>query len=374
MQGKDSGRMKGIYKETDEKDSRALKEKFFNRLNGDLKPFIDVLKDDSRLELCFRGNQEPNQAVTIYYKNHQMFKIYDTGKISFNYNHARYCEPDVELEYRKKLIELKFNVGKKFEKIGIKPEDFNKKGVVLDIKDVTRTLANNQTLEEQEIKDLINDVLIPMFDTFFNKNKKYDYFKHKEKKDKGELAEKEDQQKLYSIMKNSKAGYYFYDMEISKKHSSKTELDNDKSNNKADMMAVEFDDKGEPVNIVFVEVKTKKSAYYGKSGLDVHIEKTKQISKEYIETRKIEAYKIIHQYHKLGLRTVEDINKIDYNAMTKMGVQILVVLTREAKDYWNEYERKYKWSYKKKYKKECSYTFEKCPSEKEEIVLYKVKE
>lgn len=367
--------MKTIFKENSEKDSRALKSKFLEKLmdEKDLKPFIDVVDDDNELELCFRGNQEPNQAVTIYYKNHQMFKIYDTGKISFNYNHARYCKPEVELGYREKLINLGFNVGDKFEKFGIEPKKENEGKIVLDIKDVTRTLkkkgtsAKKETLGKDEIEDLVK-VLKPMFDDFFDKNMKYDYFKGKEKENKGELAEKEDQQKLYSVMKNSKASYYFYDMEISKKHINREAIKDDKANNKADMMAVEFDDEGEPVNIVFVEVKTKKSAFEGDSGLDKHIEKTKNVSKEYIEARKVEAYKIIRQYHKLGLRTVEDIDKIDYDAMTKMGVQILVVLTREAKDCWNEYEKKYK------NKKDYPYTFEMCSSKYEEFALYKVKE
>lgn len=107
-------------------------------------------------------------------------------------------------------------------------------------------------------------------------------------------------------MKKSKSSYYFYDMEISKKHSNRNAIKDDEANNKA--------------------------------------------------------YKIIHQYHKLGLRTVEDINKIDYDAMTKMGVQLLVVLSRGAKNYWSEYVKK------------CTYTFEKCLGENEEFVLYKVKE
>lgn len=61
-----------------------------------------------------------------------MFKIYDTGKISFNYNHARYCKPEVELEYRNKLIALDFNVGDKFEKVGIEAKKKkNNKNVIL---------------------------------------------------------------------------------------------------------------------------------------------------------------------------------------------------------------------------------------------------
>ena len=364
-----------IFKESDEEDSRALKSKFFDKLmdENELKPFVDVVKDKKigkDLELCFRGNQEPNQAVTIYYKNHQMFKIYDTGKISFNYNHARYCKPEVELEYREKLIALGFNVGDKFEKIGIGAKEGNPQDREFAISEVTRTLQGKEILKKEEITKLIKEVLKPMFESFFNKDENYDYFKGKVKENKGELAEKEDQQELYTLMNKTVGGYYFYDMEISKKHSSKTELENDDANNKADMMAVEFDDKGRPINIVFVEVKTKKAAYYGKSGLDVHIEKTKQSSSEYIEARKIEAYKIIHQYHKLGLRTVEDINKIDYDTMTKMGVQLLVVLSREAKDYWSEYEREYI----EKYDRECPYFFEKCTGKYGKYELYKVKE
>ena len=121
--------MSTIYKET-ETDSRALTKTFIDKLNGELHPFVELIDNDDRLELCFRGNQSPNQAVIIYYKNHQMFKILDTGKISFNYNHVRYCLPEEEKKYRAKLLDLGFTIKDKY----------NDKGE-MDIGEITRTKA-----------------------------------------------------------------------------------------------------------------------------------------------------------------------------------------------------------------------------------------
>lgn len=343
--------MNVIFKEATEKDSRALKEVFFNKLvcGGTLQPFVEVVSNDERLEMCFRGNAAPNQAIIVYYKNHQMFKIYDTGKIAFNYNHARYCPEKKEKEYRSKLKELGFVIRDKYNDKGEK-----------DIKEVTRIMRGNEPLTGEQILLLVNDVLIPMFDDFFDVNMTYDYFKKSNKQSKGELAEKIDQQALFTKMTNSKKGFFFYDMEIAKKHENIDALKKDEYNNKADMMAVEFDSKGNPATILFVEVKSKKSAFGGESGLNEHISKMREVTKEEFENRKKEAFKIINQYHRLGLRTVENIENCCYEKMMQMKKGILIVLSREAIEYWREYE------------KNSPYKFEKCLGEDNRFATYRV--
>lgn len=344
--------MNEIFKGANEKDSRALKEAFFYMLDsGVLRPFVDLVTEDNRLEMCFRGNENPNQAVIIYYKNHQLFKILDTGKIAFNYNHARYCPEDREKEYRTKLREKGFVIEDKYNDKGEK-----------DIGEVTRTMKGKTALTLGEIKSLVNDILIPMFDTFFDVTMTYDYFKKGNKKTKGELAEKEDQQELFTKMTKSSAGFFFYDMEIAKKHESRDAIKNDEFNNKADMMAVEFDSKGEPRTIFFVEVKTKKTAFRGDSGLDEHIKKMKETTEEEIENKRKEAYKIINQYHLLGLRKVDCVENICYEKISKMKKGILIVLSREAIEYWKEYQ------------KTSKYKFEKCCDSEGGFEVYRVVE
>lgn len=344
--------MNTIFKEATERDSRALKKTFFDKLDrGVLRPFVDLVNEDDRLEMCFRGNENPNQAVIIYYKNHQMFKIFDTGKIAFNYNHARYCPEDREKEYRIKLSEKGFVINDKYNDKGEK-----------NIGEVTRTMQGKTALTFGEIKTLVNDVLIPMFDSFFDVTMTYDYFKKSNKISKGELAEKEDQQELFTKMTKSNAGFFFYDMEIAKKHKDINDLKNDAFNNKADMMAIEFDSKGEPMTMLFVEVKTKKSAFKGESGLDEHIRKMKEITEGEIETRKMEAYKMVNQYHLLGLRKVGCVEDICYEKMMKVGKGMLIVLSREAVEYWKVYE------------KNSPYEFEACYNDVNGFAMYRVVE
>lgn len=343
--------MNVIFKESMEDDCRALKEEFFNKLlyGGILQPFVELVSKDERLEMCFRGNAKSNQTVSIYYKNHQMLKIYDTGKLEFNYNHVRYCPEEKEKEYRTKLKEFGFVINDKYNSKGEK-----------DIEYVTRTMRGKEILTLNKIEVLVNDVLIPMFDDFFDVNMTYDYFKNAIKKSKGELAEKIDQQILFTKMKNSKNGFFFYDMEIAKKHENKVELQNDKFNNKADMMAVEFDSNGNPITLLFVEVKSKKSAFAGKSGLNEHINKMKMITEEEFKNRKKEAFKVINQYHQLGLRKVDCIENCCYDKMMQMEKGMLIVLSREAIGYWEKYE------------KSSPYKFEKCFNESNEFSLYRV--
>ena len=70
---------------------------------------------------------------------------------------------------------------------------------------------------------IVDEILIPMYDTFLNKDMNYDYFKESSKDTKGELAEKEDQQELFSKTTWNQEEYFFYDMESEKKHDNRDE-------------------------------------------------------------------------------------------------------------------------------------------------------
>lgn len=139
-----------IFKE-EEKSSRALGKDFYEKLNAELSPIIELVKKDSQLQLCFRGNNSGHQAVMIYYKNQKILEVLSTGKISFDYNHARYCSPEIEKEYKKKLVEYGFTIKDKFNKKGEK-----------DIKTVTRVGAK-KPLTLQELEKIVDEILIPIF-------------------------------------------------------------------------------------------------------------------------------------------------------------------------------------------------------------------
>ena len=78
-----------------EKDSdcRALSKDFLKEFKqgGRFAPFIELVKKyHDELEICFRGNNSPAEAVCIYYNNHLVYKIEANGNITINFNHARY--------------------------------------------------------------------------------------------------------------------------------------------------------------------------------------------------------------------------------------------------------------------------------------------
>ena len=67
-----------IKKEKKDVDCRALSSEFFNDfLQGEKDHvFIELVnKYHDELEICFRGNNQPSEAVCIYYNNHLVYKI-----------------------------------------------------------------------------------------------------------------------------------------------------------------------------------------------------------------------------------------------------------------------------------------------------------
>jgi hypothetical protein len=133
-----------------------------------------------------------------------------------------------------------------------------------------------------------------------------------------------------------KSGYYFYDLEFQQKHKDKEELENDKNNNKPDMLAIKFNTLGKPEKLVIVEVKCMKAAWKGSAGLHVHINKMKAYfeNKERKAIRAKEAYLILTQYAKLGLRNLNPSMTFEYDDFQSLKTETLIVLTDEAKKLW----------------------------------------
>lgn len=316
-------------KNSRKEDSRALLESELSAFLGDnpripLNPFVQLVKDYSELELCFRGNSESSPRVSIYSNNHVIFSVFTTGKIVISFNHARYCK-NWEKYFKTLTKEYGFNGS---------INKTNKKGDI-DIGEMTRSLKNNKPLTYPQVRSLYETVLRPMFDVYFKAEGKsgiVDYFKHGALVKVAGKTEKKRQQEIYSRFTSKSNGYFFYDLEFAQRHESIEALRDDKSNNKPDMQAIRFDSNGKPEKIVFVEVKCTDDAMKGSSGLAEHLKKMTTYEK--LEDRRKEACQIMNQYAKLGLRGLSDNDIYDYEDFARLELEILLVFTDKAIGLW----------------------------------------
>lgn len=296
-----------------------------NNTKKPLAPFVQLVKNNPELELCFRGNSSNTPRVCIYENNNIVFSVQTSGRIQVSFNHARYCK-----DWKKYFEKLK--------KYGFTGSEMktNEKGQI-DIGYLYRSLDKNKPLTYKEVETLYKDVLKPVFNDYFSAAgdcKVVDYFKHGEKvKPKG-MTEKKRQQEIYSQFKYLSDGYFFYDLEFAQRHKDKEEQDNDKNNNKPDMQAIRFGLNGTPEKIVFVEVKCTKDAMNGKSGLTEHLKKMKSYEK--LEERRKEACDILNQYAQLELRGLTKQNIFNYNDFKNLKLEILLVFTDDAIKIWEK--------------------------------------
>ena len=352
------------------RDSRAFDEKELAKLKdgGILQPFVNLVKEDSDLQLCFRGNGNP-KYISVYCNNRQAFKAYLSGTIEISYRTARYwvsCE--------KKYNELVGTYGfrrcvKDLDRTGESFEDF--------LKHKTYTLKNKiNRINENVIKELYKDIIKPMLLNYAENIDKNDYFKRKlnngdVKKD-HEDTEKKDQQNLFKSFNNVENGYFFYDLEFHQTEDEKKIVCEMDYRNEPDILGIYFEDK-KPKKLVFVEVKSEESSLYDKdgiigSGLLGHLYKTRDYFKKdlLIKNRKDEAYGIMKSYAALGLRGLTEDNNFEVEDFDKMEPQALFLFTSDVKNIvdlsedevlkcFNDYKIDVSNSYK-----ECSaYAFEK---------------
>ena len=316
-------------KKNRKEDNRALLESELRAFLGDnpkipLNPFVQLVKDYSELELCFRGNSESSPRISIYSNNHVIFSVFTTGKIVISFNHARYCEK-WERYFETLTKEYGFNGSK---------NKTNDKGDI-DVGEMTRSLKYNKPLTYPQVRALYETVLKPMFGEYFEaegKSDVVDYFKHGVLVKAAGKKEKRRQQEIYRKFISTSNGYFFYDLEFAQRHENKKAQIEDKSNNKPDMQAIRFDSNGKPEKIVFVEVKCTDAAMKGASGLEEHLKKMKAYAK--LEDRRKEACQIMNQYAKLGLRGLSNTDMFDYEDFARLELEILLVFTDDAIGLW----------------------------------------
>lgn len=312
------------------KDCRAISDNLLEQLiNGGFKEFTKFVKkmenSEDKLALCFRGNSNP-ESVVIYYNNHCVWKLYIRDSklsVEISFNHARYSK---EWKEKYDILCNKYNFKKK-ENI------YNKENEV-DIKKLTASIPLGSEFNKEFVEGTHNVILSLMKD-YFNKNLEYDFFKMKNAKHKNYL-EKVKQHELFFRYNNIDNGICIYDLEFAQPM-----MQGKKDNNQPDMLGIEFKQK-KPENLLFVEVKSKKTAMLGKSGILEHVTKMEKYIKnpeneKIIKNRIIEANEILEQYRKLELRNIKQ--KYDF---TILPIKILVILTNEATKDFNEDNNIYK--------------------------------
>lgn len=315
-----------------EKDSRAISERFMEMFEngGVYHQFVELVISKPELCFSFRGNNGDNEAVNIYYNNKTVFKIYLNGTVEISFNHARY-----KSDWRKdleKLAEIGFKIPEQSE------EKIAKSGIGY-IRGKIETLKPNAAIITYE------NVIKPIMDSYFDEESdvRYDYFRNEVGQNRYE-KEKVRQHEIFLSMKNYKDGYFFYDTEFHQVYENNLVKGVDfDSHNNPDMTAIRFEN-GRPVAFVLVEVKSTKSAMFGKSGVLTHIRMMEKYEYAKIQNRLVEAYEMMTQYRQLQLYEIPQYEKEDF---TKINLfENILLFTDEAKEIW---ERPYEYLTNKRF-------------------------
>jgi len=293
----------GGYRE--EKDHRALSRKSLEKFlpgsqarpEGPFYQFIRLVQNHpEELAVCLRGNSQ--NAVIIYYKNHVLFHITSTGRVKFNFDHARYTRN--WREYVRSLSHFSFDglerapKGDEFGSVGYitMPAEYAAALTLADLEELYGRFA-----------PLIRD---------FSREK--------------ELVEKSVQQQLYLANKKGKGGYYFYDLEFSQPYAKALGC-----RSQPDMLAIHLDTSGKPDRLAFVEVKSRPASLRGSSGLKAHIQGMEAYLRRerLMRVRCRDACEILNQYIDLGLLKAPYFQKEDFAQLTR---EILLIFTENGTD------------------------------------------
>lgn len=329
------------------------KSMFYHLTEGVFKQFVDLVKksesDDSipELMLCFRSNKD---SVTIYYKNHIVWNLSirkTVPEVSISANHARYSD---------NWIDILSSIGMDRNKLEERKNKLKEEGTIIKIGTFSRSADK---LPEDYAENTIHK-LTGMIDDYFDVEKDLDFFQNrkaykgydrKNKKHiegKRDLVEKKRQQEYYLNNRSFCDGYFVYDMEFQHEYGKESEKKTDfqymgiNKANQTDCLAIRYDNKGKPVKLAFVEIKSIKSSMMDSkkdgSGLRAHmINMDKYITKhlDYMKLRLKEAQDILTLYNKLGLRGVsKDMCEADLSKLELFGNQeIVLVYTDSAREY-----------------------------------------
>lgn len=312
--------MNGYIKTEKDEDCRAIPEPFLKTfmVGGLYYNFVKLVNKCTELELCFRGNAYDKNPTTggrvcIYRDNHAVFTI-TPQTIYFNTAYLKYCSDGKE-RLNKLIKKYKFNKGNE---------------VVYEEKVHSNNSAISRKADTEIMKDIEELYLNLLKEVFDN------YLADEAQSEKKRHLEKKRQQELFRVMRYQKNGYYFYDMEFQQRHDCKSEQDIARKNgesNKPDMQAIRFGEDGIPKAIVFVEVKCTNSAYDGKSGVLKHLDGMRNYRDDFKDSRRREAFLILHQYEKLGLRSFErGVIEAEYQ---KLPFENIFIFTDDAKTRWD---------------------------------------
>lgn len=302
MRKRDEAIAKGYSEEMDHRylSDEAL-EKFLPLPGRHYHKFVELVKNHkNELAFCFRGNNKDQGTAIIYYKNHVAFAISAKGDVTFDFNHARYME---DWSRQKDELEKWGYTFAQYAGTFKRTEYKYPSGEVRDSYSIgTATLAAEQAaaLTMDGLEQLYQKNIKVMIEAYFNAKQegKYDYFRKAatgEERPAKALTEKIAQQKLFLTCK-SLNGYFIYDMEFSQPEGKTLDCEN-----QPDMLAIRFNRDGEPERLVFVEVKSKKSALNGMSGVRPHVCGMERYPDWLLPVRGRDAYHILEQYIKLGL-------------------------------------------------------------------------
>lgn len=288
-----------------------------------------VLNHPNELVLCFRGNS--NNKAVVYYNNHIVFSISAEGSVSISFDHARYCEnwvkykEDLENKYQFSMGELRLHA-KRSE--GSAP--------TYTIGHAKRA-SQKTPLTEEDVNCLYEKMVKVMMDSYFSAKAHHAYDRFYSCKNPSaprryaskNYGEKKSQQALFLAFKSLDDGYFFYDMEYAEPNGKEKNC-----KNQPDMLAIRFEH-GMPKALVFVEVKSSRSALDGKSGLGEHIKGMA----EYplindglsLQTRREDARLILNQYYDLGLYSIP--HKYNPSEFQALPFEMMVIFTDDVKEY-----------------------------------------
>lgn len=339
--------------------SDTLKNEFLTK-GGAFHQFYLKTKNEPDLVICFRGNSNPEKII-IYYNNHVLWELYLKQKkeqnsysycVGISFNHSRYY-----VDYEKALAKLRSLGFDKDSRWTLKPTVSKEKGKFDGIgyngafKCVDGDYSNDFVASSYEIMKCI-------VDTYFNPTMDKDYFrdyweKHGDgttvspnAKRKSSYVEKRWQSHLFNYFKNTQNGLFVYDLEFSQPFPNQAFLksldkDNEKKNyadleaavikskikeviNEPDMLAVRYE-KGAPVALVLVEVKSTRTACTGSSSIFKHMRGMYAYSNEpiFMKKRITEARDLLQAYKEID---VCDENA-NINIPDDIRVERLIILT-----------------------------------------------
>ena len=298
-------------------DNRCVSEAFWKELQegGALYPFFVMVSDKRNgLQLRFRGNAKPYEAITIYYNNHIVWKISKqkrSYKVEVSVNHAKG-------EAKEQLL----------KDLADKPLCFN-----IQSKSVQDKPFVNRTSFDDFFVNKTYSLMIAAIKKYFGEDSDKEKYKEKYK-------EKRRQQEIFEALTDSENGLYAYDLEFAQSYESRKEKEAAGKQNEPDVLAIRYTN-WKPTSLVLIEVKSTRIACEDKnSGIIPHIDGMyKYMNSPYMQNRKQEAHDIINAYKELKLHnppsTVPEAANInDY--------EMMMILTDEAVTYYKKEEIKEK--------------------------------